>query len=57
VSRPHPSGVIPVLDRRAAPRLPAGMRYQPPLEVRRVGGRVPLPLGELAYGEGATLFG
>jgi hypothetical protein len=31
------------------------MRYQPALEVRRVGGRVRLLLGELAYGEGATL--
>jgi hypothetical protein len=31
------------------------MPYQPPLEVRLVAGRVRLLLGELAYGEGATL--
>jgi len=31
------------------------MRYQPPLEVRRVAGRVRLQFGALACGEGTTL--
>jgi hypothetical protein len=35
--------------------LPAGMPFTPTLEVRQVAGRVRLLLGQLAYGEGATL--
>jgi hypothetical protein len=31
------------------------MQHQPPLQVRRVAGRVRLLLGDLAYGEGTTL--
>jgi hypothetical protein len=47
--------VNPALDRRVPPRFPAGVPYQPPLEVRQVAGRVRLLLGGLTYGEGATL--
>jgi hypothetical protein len=36
-------------------RFPAGMQFTPTLEVRQVAGRVRLLLGQLAYGDGATL--
>jgi hypothetical protein len=36
-------------------RFPAGMQSTPNLEVRQVAGGVRLLLGQLAYGEGATL--